>query len=363
MEDKDIERMDLDEKVQDFYKYFNNKKEYNLPLERTYMMKFFEDRIYKKLTASEIEKMEYIYNVLRYYNHVATRCEENCTVMKAYLYSNEHLDKLFDNPNIDVRGKNVALVGTGACQMYNALLKGAKEVTICDANMYLRPFVELKTALISTLDYKTFFNYYDYNFPENFFEQHKVYANASHYLSDESKVFWDTMMLDGDKKLLANVCHRDCCRLGSKFYRDKNEYDKLQKVLREGDFKINYIVGNYSDFPKLLNGKFSFMSFSNISDYYEKEGDFINPLISMYNNNLEEGGVIQASSRVFEKAEKAKKKNLKTNLPNSKVFIIKNSGLIYEIEGDNIPVAHSSIFVKKSEQNNSKKSNVEELTK
>lgn len=364
MEEKNIEKMTLDEKVEDFYKYFQNKKEYNLLLERAYGVGIYKDLfLNKKNGRKEYEEFDNLWEIIRYYNEVATRNEDNVTVMKSYLYSNENLDILFGDPMIDVRDKDVVLVGTGACQMYNCLLKGAKNITICDANLILRPFVELKSALIATMELERFLNYYDYYFPENFFKYHEVYAKASHMLSDESKSFWDTMMLEGDKEMLANLCHRDCCRHGSKFYKDENEYIKLQKILRDANFKVNYIVGNYSDFPKLLNGKFSFISFSNISDYYGDDESFINPLVFMYNNNLLEDGVIQVNSRVYENVENSKKKHLEKFLTNSKAFVIKNSGLIHTVVGDNIPVAHSSIIVRKNKENYLEKKNKDEITK
>ncbi len=352
MEDKNLEDMTMDEKVEDFYNYFSNKKEYNLPLELGFVVgqwnNTYGDRNKNEDAANEYTKTT---KLLNYYRSFATRGEEdNITVMKAYLYSNENLNKLFESSEIDVKDKKVMLVGTGLCQAYNAILNGASEITICDANVMLEPAGELKTALMCVLNRKEFLEFYNYDFPENFFKNHNVYAKVSQYLSDEARQFWDTVALEGDQKILEVLFHRDCCYHGSSFYKKDSEYNRLQKLLLAKNFKINYKVGNFCDFPTMLNDQYDFMSFSNIKEYYNNVDDFYNVLKTLYDKNLAYGGVMQTNSRLYDWDKIEEVEKLNQLLPSARIFKIKGSGLIsrklMRDERDS-PTAWDSVFVKK----------------
>ena len=356
MEEKDIEKMTLDEKVEDFYKYFQNKKEYNLQIERALVVGLYKDAYYSRNKGQkELKEFDKLYEIIKYHNAVLTRSEDNFTVMKAYMFSNEYLDKLFESKEINVNGKKVFLVGTGLCQVYNTLLKGAKEITIGDANMFLEPSAELKTALICSMNRKDFLDYYNYNFPEHFFENHNVYAKASQYLNSNAKEFWDRIMLESDKEILELLFHRDCCYHGSKFYKEDDEYNKLQQLLKQRNFKIDYKIENFSDFPKTLKDKYDFMSFSNIKEYYGNENKFYDVLKVLYEKNLALNGVMQTNSHLYNGEEEKETKNLKQLLPGSKVFKIRNSGIICNLLYGGKLEAYDSVLVRKERENVSEK--------
>ena len=111
---------------------------------------------------------------------------------KAYITSNELLNRYFPNLNLD--GKRVATVGSSGDQVLNALFYGAKDVTLIDANIFSQAYTEYKMALISTLDYNTFLTMLKNSHCFHW----KVYAKISHLLSPNTKEFFDALMLDQD---------------------------------------------------------------------------------------------------------------------------------------------------------------------
>lgn len=116
--------------------------------------------------------------------------ESNYTLDKAFAISNEKLDELFKSLNL--KGKKVLTVGSSGDQALNAILKGCKEITIVDANIFARPFIEYKFAAIRTFDYKTFSDI----FIKHDFFSWRVYSKMSHLLSKDTKIFWDALMMD-----------------------------------------------------------------------------------------------------------------------------------------------------------------------
>ena len=81
---------------------------------------------------------------------------ENYTTNQAFAISNEMLPEIFKNLNL--KDKNVLTVGSSGDQALNAILHGAKDITIIDANIFTQYFIEYKIAVIKTYNFNDFDN-------------------------------------------------------------------------------------------------------------------------------------------------------------------------------------------------------------
>ena len=227
--------------------------------------------------------------------------DSNYTLNKAYAISNEQLYEVFKS--FKLNGKKVLTVGSSGDQALNAILKGSKNVTIIDANIFSRPFIEYKLAVIKTYNYDSFSDI----FIKSDFFNWQVYAKISHLLSKNVRAFWDSLILDIDennygydfsgktiKEKMLYIDHRDRY---SSFYKSKIAYTKLQSLLNSSDIQISFITAELQEFPIVLKDYYDMIYLSNIFDYYK--GDkailFEETLEKLYNNNLNNNGIIVAN--------------------------------------------------------------------
>jgi len=211
----------------------------------------------------------------------------NGAVTDVYSYSNENLRQLF--ANLNVKNKSVATVGSSGDQALNAIYYGADKVTIIDACITAEPYIELKKAAILNFDFKTFNNFMT---SENLFNP-IWYAKISHDLNNTAKMFWDNMYLDGCIPSIETLmCLKENARqrLGSAFYDNKDNYQRLQQLLRGKNFE--YIQAELSDFPQKLKDKYDLILLSNVYDYVDHYA-FYNVVKELEKNNLNNGGVMQ----------------------------------------------------------------------
>ena len=114
----------------------------------------------------------------------------NEAASRVYPFTNERLDKIFEH--FDLKGKKVLTVGSSGDQIFYSLLGGSKDITLIDADIFAMPFVEYKMALIKAFDREEF-NQLTYECQLYTID---TYRKITHYLSDEAKEFWDTIMLE-----------------------------------------------------------------------------------------------------------------------------------------------------------------------
>ena len=235
---------------------------------------------------------ETLERLTKYDDHTAERC---------YVSSNEYLSEYMGE--MDLTNKKLATVGSSGDQFFNALLQGSKDITIIDANPYTKLFVEYKIALIENLKFDTF----SCLVANSSMFHSSVYAKISHSLSRESKLFWDTLMLEqvdapndyidefDQNKLARQLVHRESVFF-SDFYKDEATYSKLQKLLREKQYKLQFFTADLHDFPKILPEKYDLIMLSNIFCYHENgelRYKFEKTVEELYNNKLNPGGSIQ----------------------------------------------------------------------
>ena len=113
---------------------------------------------------------------------------------RIYPFSNENIGEFLEG--FDLEGKSVITVGSSGDQVLNAVYRGATDVTLFDANIFARYYVELKIAAIKNLSLEEFLKYFT---SDNILDW-KYYSKVSHDLSDEAKLFWDTLMLELDEE-------------------------------------------------------------------------------------------------------------------------------------------------------------------
>ena len=221
----------------------------------------------------------------------------NYTLDRAFAISNEKLNDVFKA--FDLSNKKVLTVGSSGDQALNAILSGSNDITIIDANIFARPFIEYKFAVIKTYDFETFSDI----FIKNDFFDSKVYSKISHLLSKNVQIFWDSLMIDISnnsyedtftkkslKEKMLFIDHRDRY---SAFYKDEIIYKKLQKLLNDSDMNINFINAEFQEFPKILKSKYDLIYLSNIFDYYKNNESLFNRIIDkLYKNNLNNEGII-----------------------------------------------------------------------
>lgn len=244
--------------------YLNN-RDYNMALEKFYAPEIYAD---------------------------ADRSVWNGTVNKAYPFSNEQLNKIFRHWNS--RGNRVLTVGSSGDQLLNAIYYGAQDITVLDANLYAKPYIDYKIAAIKNLTYSEI-QYYFILRKDPF--RRKVYSRIFHDLPEDSQQFWGTIFMEQDNSddTYSRICRSNdisTAEIQSSFFNSPRCYKKLQKRLKEGDYSIEVINAEFFDFAKQAKGTYDTILLSNIYKYVStrKFGIVVNDL---YHNHLSEGGVMQ----------------------------------------------------------------------
>lgn len=237
--------------------------------------------------------LEKFYNGL-YYKEKNGR---NGTISQAYAFSNERLHNIFKH--LRKQNPKVLTVGSSGDQLLYSIYYGSKDVTVIDVNLFSKPWIEYKLSAIKNLSFEEFKKYFlnsDKDQDTNPF-CNEVLVKIFQDLSVDSQSFWGTIYTCGYTKeeIYSTLLERKDCGLNrtfSVFYKDKTAYNKLQKILKENDFNITFINEEFSQFHKIIEGKFDIILLSNIRRYV---GDvtYIQNVNNLYNKHLNKGGIIQ----------------------------------------------------------------------
>lgn len=236
---------------------------------------------------------------VKYFSNMIKKDKVNATIGTVFKYSNENLRKLFEE--LDVKGKKVLTVGSSGDQVLNAIYYGAKQVDFIDANVFSRPFIELKMAAIKGLGLDDFLACFKtFNISENNFL--KYYKMFSGYLPEQTKYFWDNVFLDGMADRLTNIIgtfNGGISKRGSEFYADPKSFEKLKNILIAGDYEVRFANAEFRDFPSVVEDKYDLILLSNIIDYFSTEKEekkFKQVIKKLYKNSLNSGGFLQITS-------------------------------------------------------------------
>lgn len=218
---------------------------------------------------------------------------DNISTSQVYDISNEVLNDFL--PEMLQDRQKVAVVGSSGDQALLAIHNGCKDITLIDANLYTKPYVDYKIAMIKYFNHKEFIT----TLHSDILFHHMVYSKISHLLPNDSKEFWDTIMMlpntendyDTAKNLKEQLTHNDRTyrHFSTSFYKDIDEYLRLQKILNEGNFNLNFKTAEYKDFPESLGGNYNFIYLSNIYDYVDYD-DYFAVVNKLIDNNLAPNG-------------------------------------------------------------------------
>lgn len=221
---------------------------------------------------------------------------------RVYHCSNERLNAYFKDLKLD--GATVATVGSSGDQVLNAIFYGATDITLIDANIFIRAYFEYKTAMIKNLSFNEFseligsFKMFNW----------KTYSLISHDLSKNTKQFFDELMLNQDDNghdydegfltdslIRNNLFHTPCENYNEEcenlFYNNESAYNELKKKLISKNFNIEFIVADLNDFPKHLTKEYDYIFLSNICQYVNIVDMF--PIIKQLYKKIKVGGAIQ----------------------------------------------------------------------
>ena len=227
----------------------------------------------------------------------------NTTTARCFTTSNEHLEDF--KKYIDFKNKRVATVGSSGDQVFTSLLNGSKDITLIDGNVFSRAFIEYKMAMIENLPHEEFLKLLS----SSEYLSYGAYRKISHSLSPEVRQLFDTLMLEqtdcNDKTwecqypcakqlesmITSGYVHKFC-----DFYTNKEDYIKLQQILRDKEFKLKFVLSDFEHFPQNLDGTFDIILLSNIIDYV-KFKKFEEIAQSLYQNKLNKNGTMQTHYR------------------------------------------------------------------
>ena len=231
---------------------------------------------------------------------------------KLYLFSNENLGTYYKR--LDLDGKRVLTVGSSGDQILYSLYFGADEVVCYDICPLSKYYFELKVACIKNLSFEEFNKLIDLS--KMIFSE-EVYAKVSHDLNGESRLFWDSLYLEGFNDYDYDINRLHWKLLSNDVYTNNKEiYNQLQKILRAG-IKVKHMRGDIRNMPQKLTGKkFDAIMLSNIAHYVknwneqksevEGQSQFYD-LVSNLKTILTKGGFIQLDYAYNDRLKRYKK--------------------------------------------------------
>lgn len=210
------------------------------------------------------------------------RVPEEKVFQKVYPFTTENIGGYFKS--LDLKDKDVFTVGSSLDQAFNALLLGAKNITVFDLNANTEEFYKLKRDMILSVPREDLFS----------------------EILKQSKI-----SLDPDVFPKETVMHIN------PYLKNDYYYNVLREKLQEDRVSIVYgDIFNIDDY--LENKKFDRMIFSNVLqylDFFAKNEDpyqFLNKNFQRWKEYLNENGIMQLLYLYSFSMEDAKKIN--TNL-------------------------------------------------
>lgn len=212
----------------------------------------------------------------------------NLAIETVYPFTNENLLELFKGLNVE--GKSVATAGSSGDQMLAALLFGAKKVTLIDGNLYSKHFIDFKFAAIKNLSYEEFKTYFIDN--NNYFD-FEIFKKISHDLDPDSMAFWGTIYSHTtDARLIkSRIANFNNQRPKTDFLYSQEVYERLQEILKNHEFELDFQIAEFNDFPEVLTETYDAILLSNIFQYVNPN-DYVRVVFALQ-EKLNPNGKIQ----------------------------------------------------------------------
>lgn len=107
---------------------------------------------------------------------------------KVYPFTTEAINSYF--PLLDLENKKLLTLGSSMDQVFNAILLGAKEITVYDINPYILDFYKIKKNALTSVDRNHFFHNveatYDIPFTRDCYDKDTVYGINNYLNSDNN---------------------------------------------------------------------------------------------------------------------------------------------------------------------------------
>lgn len=181
-----------------------------------------------------------------------------------YPFATENVASYFTR--LDLQGKTLLTLGSSLDQAFNALLLGAKNITVFDINPNTQEFYKLKKDLIMTTP------------------KEKLYYKV---LENKDKVAYSSDI--HDKKAVEKM---------NLYLQSEENYQKLRKLLEKNN--IDFVTGDIFNLDdKLGNKQFDRIALSNVVQYLylnangKDQYEFLAECFSKWKNHLTDKGILQ----------------------------------------------------------------------
>lgn len=210
----------------------------------------------------------------------------------AYLRTTENINGYYNKLNF--LGKKVLTVVGSGDQIFEAILRGAKEVEGFDISENAILLYYLKEAAIKTMNFEQYMNF--------FFVESKCFTKEGYEilrpeLSEKVKQFWDRVFYSKEREPLDYInamlvakpafymtptgASMKLSKLSS--YLEETNYYKLQSQMKDGKGKIKICLRDIKDIDQ-VNDSYDYIILSNIFEY--QDTDEFKELISQYHTHL-----------------------------------------------------------------------------
>ncbi len=183
-----------------------------------------------------------------------------------YPFTTEEIASYF--PILELKGKSVLTVGSSSDQAFNALLLGAKNITVYDINENATRFGKLKKDIIIN--------------------------------TQSRKQMYDKVLRIKEVPLSQDVFSFNSLKYMNTYMASQKSYSKLRKLLSEESDKISYVEGNIMDLQPIKDKRYDVIITSNVLQYLDffvpQDASIEETLQSLFNelkDHLTEKGILQ----------------------------------------------------------------------
>ena len=224
---------------------------------------------------------------------------------KIYPFTTENISGYIDL--FDLENKKLLTVGSSCDQIFNASLKGCKDITSLDVNPYTEYYYYFKLAALLELNQEEFIRFLSYIDPYKSTRENKEVFNEADFnkikdtlkkLSYDSYYFWNELYnefkgLDIRYYLFARDEYQLPIKVGcNRYLQTEENYNKTRKSLLNTN--INFVTNNILDIEHTnIKDIFDNIWLSNIATYLDHER--IKKIPEIYSKYLNETGKLLIS--------------------------------------------------------------------
>lgn len=211
-------------------------------------------------------------------------------ISPCYLYSNENISEYM--PYFDINDGSVLTVCGSGDQVLSSILYGAKKVDTFDSNKLAYYNLKLKLAVLKTLGYEEFINFYSID--NSLIDRLKCYKDISdNILNTDIKLYWDEIFKKSPNEfiyLFYGSAGSDDLLKRRIPYLNYDNYVTLKENINNAD--INFKNIDLLQICNEFNGKYNFINLSNIYTYIKDKNKFIEFINNLKKLNLANNGSI-----------------------------------------------------------------------